>query len=221
MSHEFPTTFVRVYPAVTFGADCEIGDFVILGAPARGKKPGERATQIGPKSVLRSHSVVYAGTTIGARFQLGHGALVREDCQIGDDCSVGSHTVIEFQVHIANKARVHSQAFIPEHSVLEEGCWIGPRVTLTNAKYPAAKDTKDRLAGVVVGAYAKVGANATLLPGVRLGEHCLVGAGAVVTRNVPPGMVVVGNPGRIIKRIEDLDCESYREALGVAVKIAV
>jgi acetyltransferase-like isoleucine patch superfamily enzyme len=184
-----------------------VGDFVVLGAPARGRRSGEVPTRIGVGAVLRSHAVIYAGVRIGKRFQCGHGCLIREDCDIGDEVSLGSHAVVEFQVRIGNRVRIHSQAFIPEYSVLEDGCWIGPNVVLTNARYPLGRDAKAHLQGVTVGPRAKVGANATILPGVHLGEGCLVGAGAVVVKDVPPGAVVVGNPARVIKTITDLKYE--------------
>jgi len=197
-----------LYPGVELAGDCQVGDFVLLGVPARGRQAGAVPTRIGPGAVIRSHGVIYDGVRIGEGFQCGHGCLIREDCAIGSHVSIGSHSVVEFQVRIADRVRIHSQAFIPEYTLLEEGCWIGPRVVITNAKYPAGRDTKGHLAGVTVGRRAKVGANATILPGVCLGEGCLVGAGAVVVRDVPAGAVVVGNPARVIKTISDCRYES-------------
>jgi acetyltransferase-like isoleucine patch superfamily enzyme len=193
-----------LHPGVELGKESQVMDYVLLGVPARGRKPGAAPTRISEQAVIRSHAVIYAGVMIGKRFQCGHSCLIREDTSIGDHVSIGSHTVVEFQVRIADHVRIHSQAFIPEYSVLEEGCWIGPNVVLTNAKYPAAKDTKAHLAGVTIGPRAKVGANATILPGVRLGADCLIGAGSVVADDVPAGAVVVGNPGRVIKMVADL-----------------
>jgi acetyltransferase-like isoleucine patch superfamily enzyme len=77
-------------------------------------------------------------------------------------------------------------------------------VTLTNAKYPLAPGAKDQLSGPVIRKGAKIGANATILPGVVVGVNALVGAGAVVVRNVPAGTVVAGNPARVIGQIADL-----------------
>jgi len=78
-------------------------------------------------------------------------------------------------------------------------------VVITNARYPLSRDVKERLQGAHVEAGAIIGANATLLPGVRIGARALVGAGAVVTRDVPPGAVVAGNPARVINRIDRID----------------
>ena len=105
---------------------------------------------------------------------------------------------------IADGVRIHSQAFIPEESVLKKGCWIGPRVCVTNAPFPNTPTTKDNLSGVVIGENAKVGANSTLLPGVKIGKNAFVGAGSVVTKDVPAGKVVVGNPASVVKDVKDI-----------------
>lgn len=198
----------RVLPHVTLGADATIGDFCILGEPPRGKKPGELETRIGARAVIRSHTVIYAGNTIGDDFQTGHGALVREENRIGNNVSIGSHTIIEHHVKIGNNVRLHSNVFVPEFSVLEDDCWLGPSVVVTNARYPRSKNVKEQLRGATIKRGAKIGANATLLPGVVIGENALVGAGAVVTRDVPAGAVVAGNPARVVKRVEEI--EEYR-----------
>ena len=161
-------------------------------------------TVIGEGAVLRSHTVIYAGNAIGRNFQTGNKVNIRESNRIGDNVSVGTLSVIEHHVEIGDNVRIHSQAFIPEFSILEDGCWIGPNVVLTNAKYPESPGVKDRLVGPTVRRGAKIGANATLLPGVIIGENALVGAGAVVVRDVPAGAVVAGNPARIIRHISEL-----------------
>jgi acetyltransferase-like isoleucine patch superfamily enzyme len=195
---------VRRFPNVHLGQNVQLDDFCILGRPARGREPGAAPVVVGDDAIIRSHTVIYGGVRIGARFQSGHWVLVREDTVIGDDCSVGSGTVIEFSVTIHDGVRLHSQCFIPEHSVLETKCWIGPRVVVTNARFPASPRTKASLEPVVIKQAAKVGANATLLPGVILGAGCLVGAGAVVTRDVPDDAIVVGNPARQVGLVSEL-----------------
>jgi acetyltransferase-like isoleucine patch superfamily enzyme len=196
----------RVFANVELGDDVQVGDFCVIGQPPRGKAEGELATIIGPRSTIRSHTVIYAGNVIGARFATGHAVMIREENRIGDDVSIGSHTVVEHHVSIGDGVRIHSQAFIPEYSVLEDGCWIGPSVVLTNALHPLCPRAKECLKGATVKRGAKIGANATLLPDITIGEQALVGAGSVVVDDVPPGAVVAGNPARVIKQISDLDC---------------
>lgn len=194
----------RVFHNVTFGAETVIGDFCVIGQPPRGKRAGELETRIGARAVIRSHTVIYAGNVIGDDFQTGHGALVREENQIGNNVSIGSHSIVEHHVKIGNGVRIHSNVFVPEYSILEDDCWLGPNVVITNARYPRSKNVKENLQGATVKRGAKIGANATLLPGVVIGENALVGAGAVVVDDVPDGAVVVGNPARVIKAIEEI-----------------
>lgn len=194
----------RVLPNVILGADAVIGDFCVLGEPPRGKKPGELETRIGARAVIRSHTVIYAGNVIGDDFQTGHGVLIREENRIGNNVSIGSHSVVEHHIVIGNNVRLHSNVFVPEFSLLEDDCWLGPNVVITNARYPRSPRAKERLRGATIKRGAKIGANATLLPGVVIGENALVGAGAVVTRDIPAGAVVVGNPARVVKRVEEI-----------------
>jgi acetyltransferase-like isoleucine patch superfamily enzyme len=193
-----------IYPNVSVGDGAVIGPFVIIGEPPRGAEPGALATVIGPGAVLRSHTVIYAGNVIGARFQAGHCALLRECNQIGDDVSIGSHSIIEHHVTLGDRVRIHSNVFIPEFSILADDVWVGPCVVFTNARYPRGRDVKETLAGPRLLAGAKIGANATLLPGVTIGRDALVGAGAVVVRDVPDGAVVVGNPARVVKQVGEI-----------------
>ena len=194
----------RVFENVSLGENCILEDFCLIGVAPRGARDGELPTRIGDGAVIRSHTVIYAGNDIGRNFQTGNKVNVRESNHIGDDVSIGTLSVVEHHVRIGNNVRIHTQAFIPEFSVLEEGCWIGPHVVLTNAKYPLSPGVKESLAGPVVRKGAKIGANATLLPGVTIGENAIVGAGSVVVRDVPAGAVVVGNPARVINDVAKL-----------------
>lgn len=195
---------MHIYPNVSFADKPTIGEFCIVGEPPRGKKAGELVTRIGARAVIRSHTVIYAGNVIGDDFQTGHGVLIREDNEIGNHVSIGSHSIVEHHVKIGNNVRLHSNVFVPEFSVLEDDCWLGPNVVVTNARYPQSKRVKENLRGAHIKRGAKIGANATLLPGIVIGENALVGAGAVVTHHVPDGAVVAGNPARVIKSVRDI-----------------
>jgi len=194
----------KIYGNVALGAGTLVEDFCIVGTPPRGAKDGELPTTIGEDSVIRSHTVIYAGNVIGAHFQTGNKVNIRESNRIGNNVSIGTLSVIEHHVEIADNVRIHTQVFIPEFSMLEEGCWIGPNVVFTNAKYPLSPGVKDSLVGPVIKKGAKIGANSTILPGVVIGENALVGAGSVVAKDVPAGAVVVGNPARVIRQISEL-----------------
>ena len=204
MSNAFQAETAIVHPNVTLGECVELQDYAIVGVPPIGARIGELDTVLGRGSLIRSHTVIYAGNEIGAHFQTGHGVMIRELNQIMDDVSVGTQTVIEHHVKIGMSVRIHSRVFIPEYSVLDEGSWVGPGTVFTNATYPLGKETKSRLKGPHLLPRAKVGANVTVLPGVVIGENSLVGAGSVVVNDVPDGKVVAGNPARIINSVANL-----------------
>jgi acetyltransferase-like isoleucine patch superfamily enzyme len=197
-----------VHPGVELADGAIVEDFVILGVPAAGAD-AVAGLWIGQGARIRSHTVVYAGSRIGAGFQTGHGAMIRETNEIGDDVSVGTHSIVEHHVRLGNGVRIHSNAFIPEYSVVEDGAWIGPSVTFTNALYPLSPTAKANLSGPTIRAGAKIGAHATLLPGVVVGRDALVGAGSVVVHDVPDGAVVVGNPARVVRQVAEID--AYRK----------
>jgi len=196
-------------PGVRLGPGTVVGEWCLLGEPPAedgDQRAGGPPTVLGAGALLRSHTVIYAGNRIGDRFQTGHHVLLREDSQIGDDVSIGSGTMLEHHVRVGNRVRLHGGVFVPELCVLEDDCWLGPRVCLTNAPYPRCPEVSACMRGVLVGRRAKLGANVTVLPGVTIGEDALVGAGAVVTDDVPAGAVVAGNPARTLGWAGDLTC---------------
>ena len=199
-----------VAPGVDLADGVVVEEFCLIGRHAGRTSDGNPGpTRIGPDSTLRSHTVVYAGTSIGARFQSGHHALIREANTIGDDVSIGSLSVVEHHVTIGDKVRIHSQNFVPEFTVLEEGAWIGPRVTITNHPFPECPQPEGCMVGVHIGQYARIGANVTLLPGIKVGARALIAAGAVVAKDVPDGAVIVGHAARQTKTIDELVCPAH------------
>lgn len=196
-----------VHSNVQLGDDAIIQDFVVLGLASSAEA---RPLAIGVRASIRSHTVVYAGSVLGSGFHSGHAVMIREAVQIGSEVSIGTHSIIEHHVTLGDRVRIHSGAFLPEFSTVEDDAWIGPRVTFTNAVYPRSRDVKSTLKGPTICVGAKIGANATLLPGVVIGENALVGAGAVVVRDVPSNAVVAGNPARILRNVSEIN--AYRTA---------
>lgn len=189
---------VDIHPSALIAPDAQLGDGVVVGAFCTIGLDGDAGPPvIGPRAVIRSHTVIYRGVSAGAGLMTGHGVLVREGTVLGAQVSIGSHSVLEHHVFAGDGVRIHSACFIPELTVLEDGAWIGPGVRITNARYPNRPDTKANLEGVTIARGAVVGAGAILLPGIRVGENALIGAGAVVVHDVPDGAVVVGNPAHL------------------------
>lgn len=189
-----------IYPGVELGKNVTIEDYCIVGIPAKGCDC--KKTIIGDDSVIRAGSYIYAGNVIGNNFYTGNKVNIRELNVIGDNVSIGTLSVIEHHVKIGNGVRIHSQVFVPEFTTLEENSWLGPKVVMTNARYPNHPNVKKELLGAHIHKNAKIGANSTLLPGVIVGEGSLIGAGSLVTKDIQAGVIAMGNPARLVRKID-------------------
>ncbi len=121
--------------------------------------------------------------------------------KIGEDCNLCDHVFIENDVIIGNRVTIKSGVQLWDGVRLEDDVFIGPNVTFSNDRFPRSKQYPQEFLKTVVEIGASVGANATLLPGVKVGQNAMVGAGAVVTKDVPPNSIVVGNPARIVNYV--------------------
>lgn len=196
---------VTIYPNVKIGEGSVVYGPCVLGHPSRGKAPGEERLVIGRQAVIRAFAVIYAGVTLGDRFQTGHSTVIREDTTIGDDCSVGTCAILECGNRIGNGVRIHTHAGM-EGATLGDRVFIGPGARLLDDPHAPCPRSKECVGGVKVKRAAVIGADSTVLAGVTVGERAIVAAHAVATRDVPDGVVVVGNPARVLKRLEEIAC---------------
>jgi acetyltransferase-like isoleucine patch superfamily enzyme len=130
-------------------------------------------------------------------------------CEIGDDVKIGTFVEIQKGAKIGNRCKISSHSFLCEGVTLEDDVFIGHNVTFTNDLYPRATNSNGELqaeadwncAQTLIKKGATIGSGATLLCGITVGEHAIVGAGSVVTRDVPPCAIAVGNPARVLRAI--------------------
>ena len=138
---------------------------------------------------------------VGARTRIWAFAHVMPGARIGADCNICDHTFIEGDVVVGDRVTIKSGVFLWDGLRVEDDVFIGPQATFTNDRFPRS-DQAFECPTTVVRRGASIGAGAVILPGLTIGERAMVGAGAVVTKDVPSDTVVVGNPARVLRRLE-------------------
>ena len=128
-------------------------------------------------------------------------------CQIGENCNICAHVLIENDVKIGNNVTIKSGVQLWDRVTIEDNAFIGPNVTFTNDLFPRSKAYPEKFERTLVNRRASIGANATILAGVTIGENAMIGAGAVVTKDVPAGAIVIGKAAEVKDYIDD----TYRD----------
>jgi acetyltransferase-like isoleucine patch superfamily enzyme len=132
------------------------------------------------------------GTRIWAFAHVLPGAVV------GADCNICDNVFIENDVTVGDRVTVKCGVQLWDGVRLQDDVFVGPNATFTNDRFPRSRAHLDVYPKTIVGAGASIGANATILPGVTIGRNAMIGAGSVITKDVPPNAIVLGNPGRIV-----------------------
>lgn len=147
-----------------------------------------------PNAIVESNKIGQA-TRIWAFVHILPGAV------IGKDCNICDHVFIENDVTLGDRVTVKSGVQLWDGVRIEDDVFIGPNVAFTNDPFPRSKQHPEKYSVTHIQKGASVGANATILPGLTIGQNAMVGAGSVVTKNVPPNSIVVGNPARIVSYV--------------------
>ena len=153
---------------------------------------------INKKAYINEKAIIDQGASIGARTRVWGFTHILAGAKIGSDCNICEQVFIENLVVVGNRVTVKPGVQLYDGIEIEDDVFIGPNATFTNDKFPRSKAYPDRFPKTKIKKGASVGANATLLPGVVIGSDSMIGAGAVVTRSVPQGAIVVGNPAKIV-----------------------
>lgn len=148
-------------------------------------------------SYFRHTQALVEATRIGDNTRVWAFAHILPNAVIGAECNICDHTFIENDVVIGNRVTIKCGVQVWDGITIEDDVFIGPNVTFTNDPFPRSKQHLQEYPRTVIHKNASIGANATILPGIQVGRNAMIGAGAVVTKNVPPNAIVVGNPARI------------------------
>ena len=138
---------------------------------------------------------------IGSGSKIWVNSQIRENAKIGENCIISKDTYIDFDVIIGNNVKIQNGVSVYHGVTVADDVFIGPNACFTNDYLPRAFNADWKITETKVERGASIGANSTIVCGVTLGEYCLIGAGSVVTKDVPPYTLVVGNPARPIGRI--------------------
>ena len=168
-------------PGLLIGAGVTIGDGVLIGG----------------------HAVIHAGATIGDGARIGDHAQLRDGARIGAGATIGSLSSVDPDVIVGDRASVQARCYLSAGTVVEEDAFIGPGVTLANDNTMDRHGPEMELTGPLLRRACRVGAGVVVCPAVEIGEEAFVGAGAVVTKDVPPRALVVGNPARVVREVPD------------------
>ena len=199
-----------VYPGTVLGDGVRVLENAVVGKqPAlsprsTAKREPLPPAEIGDGTLISTGAIVFAGTRIGERVVVGDQSCVRERVTVGDDVVLGRGVLVENDTTIGAGSKIQAEAYITAYSTLEEHVFIAPCVVTTNDNFMGRTEKRHALRkGPTIRRGARVGGGAILCPAVEIGEEAFVGAGAVVTKDVAPRVIVVGNPARVLRDVPD------------------
>jgi len=162
-----------------------------------------------PQALVESENIG-ENTRIWAFTHILHGA------QVGDECNICDHVFIENDVVIGDRVTVKCGVQLWDGLRIEDDVFIGPNATFTNDLFPRSKQHPEEYTKTFLCKGSSIGANATILPGLSIGQNAMVGAGAVVTRNVPPHAIVIGNPAIVVGYVNTDDHPTTQPQISIS-----
>jgi UDP-2-acetamido-3-amino-2,3-dideoxy-glucuronate N-acetyltransferase len=163
-------------------------------------------------------AVIDEGAIIGEGTKIWHFCHVMDGAKLGDNCNLGQNVVVSPNVILGNNVKVQNNVSIYTGVRCDEDVFLGPSMVFTNVNNPrSAVIRRNQYLETHVGKGATIGANATIVCGHNIGEYAFIGAGAVVTKNIPPYALVVGNPSRQIGWMSEYGHKLKFDANGIAI----
>lgn len=151
---------------------------------------------------IHESAIVSENCSIGKRTKIWVNSQIREEAVIGKNCIISKDTYIDHKVTIGSNVKIQNGVSVYNGVTIEDDVFIGPNATLTNDKTPRAFNTEWRITPTLIKKGVSIGANATIICGITIGEYAMVAAGSVVTKDVEPYSLVIGNPARHISFVD-------------------
>jgi len=202
----------RKYGKVLMGKGCIVDEDAIIGYPPAKvlrSKGWEHAqtTRIGNECVVRSGCVIYATAILEPGVQLGHHVVIREGARIGAGSKIGCFTEIHPDAIIGEECRIMGRTHIGNEVKLGKRVFASSGLVIANRKFTTAflNQTEDEqpMEPPVVEDGVLIGTDVTIDPGTIIGKGAVIASGCVVTRDVPPGSIVAGLPGKVIGAVTE------------------
>ncbi len=151
---------------------------------------------IHPSAVVSPQAQLGAGTKVWINVQ------IRENASVGEGCILSKDVYIDHAVKIGHRCKIQNSVSVYHGVEIGDDVFVGPNVAFTNDRVPRAFNTEWKITPTRIEAGASIGANATLVCGITVGEYAMIAAGSVVTKDVPPYTLVMGNPARVVAKID-------------------
>ncbi len=155
-----------------------------------------KSIYIDPTANVNDDAEIGEGTKIWINCQ------VRENTSIGANCIISKDVYIDAGVRIGSNCKIQNSVSVYQGVTIEDDVFVGPNASFTNDKVPRAFNSDWKITDTLVKRGASIGANATIICGIVIGEYAMVAAGSVVTKDVPPFTLVVGNPARPVAKVD-------------------
>jgi len=193
-----------IYDNVKIAEGTIVANDCIIGEPTSDYYTNDRYVQketlIGSQSLIRSHTIIYAGASIGNQFSTGHHAVIRENSSIGNNCSIGTYSELQGDCVVGNYCRFQSNVSIGQLSKIGNYVFIYPFTVLTNDLTPPS----EMYCGPKIGSYTQIASSSVILANADIGEHCLVGANSTVGGKFKNDSFIHGNPAKYIGKLSKM-----------------